>query len=271
MALQNPHRVDLGHALARFVGDRMDLVELDRRMGWTSSKASRVVDGKKTLSEKDVRALVNVLGLTTEQAGELAVLAALARKRKAHQFIADHAASYVTFERDAVEIDAFSDQLVPGLGQSGVYATAVLSTSNLVDVAERVAARLDRQKILTSERPPRVRMLLGEAVLHKMVGGSVGLRHQLEHLLSQVELGRLELGIDRFSAGANQCMGSRFNIVRRANGDARVYIESALTSTYLHEEADMSAHQAIFDDLWGLAAKESESATILRKRIQQLA
>lgn len=271
MALQNPHRVDLGHALARFVGDRMELADLDRRMGWTSNKASRVVDGKKTLSARDVRKLVDVLELTAEQAEELSVLAALARKRKILQFIADHAASYVTFERDAVQIDAYSDELVPGLGQSPVYATAVLSTSNLADVAERVAARLDRQKVLASESPPRVRMLLGEAVLFKMVGGSVGLRQQLEHLLSQAELGRIQVGIDRFSAGANQCMGSRFNIVRRANGDTRVYIESALTSTYLHEDADVSAHQAIFDDLWDLAAKDSESATILRKRIQQLA
>lgn len=271
MALQNPHRVDLGNALARFVGDRMELVELDRSMGWTSSKASRVVDGRKTLSEKDVRGLITVLDLTDEQADELRMLAALARKRKALQFIADHAASYVTFEQDAVQIDAYSDQLVPGVGQSAVYATAVLSTSNLVDVAERVAARLDRQKILTSENPPRVRLLLGEAVLHKVVGGTTGLRQQLEHLLSQAELGRILLGIDRFSAGASQCMGSRFNIVRRANGDSRVYIESALTSTYLHEDDDVNGHQAIFDSLWGRAAKGEESATILRKRIQQLA
>lgn len=270
MALQNPHRVDLGNALARFIGDRMDLVALDRAMGWTSSKASRVVDGKKILSEKDVRGLIEVLSLSAEQAQELRDLAALARKRKAHQFIADHATSYITFEQDAVEIDAYSDQLVPGIGQSWVYATAVLSTASPSDLAERVAARMDRQKILTREDAPRVRLLIGEAVLHKLVGGTAGLRQQLEHLLSQADLGRVELGIDRFASSASQCMGSRFNIVKRANGDTRVYIESALTSTYLHEPADVSAHQAIFESLWERAATGEESATILRKRIQQI-
>lgn len=271
MALQNPHRVDLGNALARFIGDRMELVDLDKAMGWTSNKASRVVDGKKILSEKDVSGLIKLLNLPPEQAEELRGLAVLARKRKAHQFIADHATSYITFEQDAVQVDAYSDQLIPGIGQSWLYATAVLSSANPADLAERVAARMDRQKILTGENAPRVRLLLGEAVLHKMVGGTAGLRQQLEHLVSQVELGRVELGIDRFAAGSNQCMGSRFNIVKRANGDTRVYIESALTSTYLHELDDVAAHQEIFDNLWERAASGEASATILRKRIQQLA
>lgn len=271
MALQNPHRVDLGNALARFIGGRMELVDLDQAMGWTSNKASRVVDGKKILSERDVSGLVEVLGLSSDQAGELRRLAYLARKRKVHQFIADHATSYVTFEQDAVQIDAYSDLLVPGIGQSWLYATAVLSAANPADLAERVAARMDRQKILTGENAPRVRLLLGEAVLHKLVGGAAGLRQQLEHLLSQVELGRVELGIDRFSSGSNQCMGSRFNIVKRANGDTRVYIESALTSTYLHEPDDVASHQTIFANLWERATANEESATILRKRIQPLA
>lgn len=271
MALQNPHRVDLGNALARFIGDRMELSQLDREMGWTSSKASRVVSGRKTLTDKEVSRLVSLLGLSAEQAEELRGLAALARKRKAHQFISDYATSYVAFEQDAVQIDAYSDQLVPGIGQCGVYAAAVLATASPENVAERVAARLDRQKILTVENPPLVRLLLGEAVLHKVVGGAAGLRQQLEHLVSQAELGRIRLGIDRFASGPNQCMGSRFNLVRRATGDVRVYVESALTSTYLHEVEDVQAHQRIFDNLWDRAAVDEESATILRKRIQQLA
>ena len=271
MARQNPHRVDLGHALARFVGDRMTLAELDQALNWSSNKASRVVDGKKILSERDVAALIDLLELSPEQTEELRRLAALARKRKVYQFVADYATSYILFEQDAVQIDGYSDALIPGIGQSAVYAAAVLSAADPVDVAERVAARLDRQKILSTENPPIVRLLLGEAALYKLVGGTTGLRQQLEHLLSQAELGRIQLGLDRFTSGANQCMGSRFNIVRRANGDARVYIESALTSTYLHEKDDVSKHQEIFDNLWGRAAKGEASATILRKRIQQLA
>ncbi|PWK81747.1 hypothetical protein C8D88_116159 [Lentzea atacamensis] len=271
MAQQNPHRVDLGNALVRYLGDRMSLKQLDHAMGWTSGKASRVADGKRTLSERDVRELAELLSLNASDADELQGLAALARKRKAHQFIADYAASYVSFEQDAVEIDAYSDLLVPGIGQGGVYAAAVLSAANPVDVAERTAARLDRQKILTREDPPVVRLLLGEGALHKHVGGQVGLRQQLEHLLSQIELGRMQVGVDRFTSGAHQALGSRFNIVRRANGDARVYIEGALTSTYLHEQEDVDAHQVIFDRAWELASRGERSATILRKRIQLLA
>lgn len=271
MAQRNPHRVDLGKALARYMGSEWDSAQLDRTMGWTSYKTSRVVHGTKSLSEKDVNGLIPVLGLTPEQGQELRRLAVLARKRKANQFIADYAASYVSFEQDAVRIDSYSEVLVPGLGQDSVYATAVLSAANTVNVAERVGARIDRQKILTGESPPLVRLLLGEAALYKLVGGHVGLRRQLEHLLQQAESGHIMFGVDRFSTGEHRAMGSRFNIVRRANGDARVYLESARTSTYLHAEEDVEAHQRIFDHVWGLAAVGDESATILRKRIQQLA
>ena len=271
MAQRNPHRVDLGKALARYMVAEWDSAKLDHAMGWTSYKTNRVVHGTKTLSDKDVDALIPVLGLSVDQGEELRRLAALARKRKANQFIADYAASYVSYEQDAVRVDSYSDLLVPGLGQDSVYATAVLSAASTLNVAERVAARIDRQKILTGDSPPLVRLLLGEAALHKLVGGQAGLRRQLEHLLEHAEAGRVLLGVDRFSTSAHRAMGSRFNIVRRANGDARVYLESALTSTYLHAEEDVEAHQRIFDYVWGLAAVDDESATILRKRIQQLA
>jgi hypothetical protein len=271
VAQQNPHRVDLGNALARYLGDRMSLKQLDQAMGWSSGKASRVVDGKRTLSEKDLADLIDLLDLTAEDADELRRLAALARKRKANPLIADYAASYVAFEQDAASIDAYSDELVPGIAQGAVYATAVLSCADSNNVAERVAARLDRQKILASENPPRVRLLIGEAVLHRLVGGTTGLRQQLEHMASLLDMARIELGIIRYSTGAHHCLGSRFNIVRRANHDVRVYVESALTSMYLHEEEDVVAHQRIFEELWDRAATGEESATILRKRIQQLA
>lgn len=271
MAQLNPHRVDLGNALVRYVGDRMSLRQLDQAMGWTSGKASRVADGKRTLSEGDVNGLAAVLDLNADELNELQRLAALARKRRASPFIADYAAGYVSFEQDAVDIAAYSDVLFPGLGQCAVYATAVLSAAGSANVAEQVAARLDRQKILCAENPPRVRIVVGEAALHLMVGGEAGLRQQLEHLLAQVDMGRINLGIDRYSFGAHQGLGSRFNIVRRANGDTRVYVESALTSVYLHEPDDVEAHQRIFDRVWERSVKGDESATILRKRIQKLA
>jgi hypothetical protein len=270
VALQNPHRVDLGNAVASHRGD-MSAKTLEERLGWGSGKVSRIEAGKWTLKDSEVLDLARVLELPAEATESLRALAALARKRRPHPFIADYATSYVSFEQASASIDAYSDELVPGIGQCAVYATAVLAYAGVDDVAERVAARLDRQKILTAENPPRVRLLLGEAVLHRLVGGTAGLRQQLEHMIAQVDMESIELGVDRFASGAHQCMGSRFNIVRRPNGDARVYIESALTSTYLHEPQDVDAHQGLFDRLWDRAAKGGASATILRKRIQQLA
>lgn len=269
MAQQNPHRVDLGNAVSVHRG-QMSTRALEDALGWGAGKVSRLEAGRWTLKDDEVTALATVLKLSKTDTEELRALAALARKRKPHPFIADYAVTYVAFEQAAVRIDAYSDELIPGIGQAPVYATAVMSSADLNDVAERVAARIDRQKILTRENPPRVRVLLGEAALHRLVGGATGLRQQLEHMVSLVDMARIELGIVRFALGQHECMASKFNIVRRENGDARVYVESARTAVYLHEPDDVADHQAIFDRLWERSARGGESGTILRKRIQQL-
>lgn len=274
MALQNPHRVDLGKALERYrIRAGLSTTQLEQAVGWGSGKASRVEDGKRTLTNGDVMALKDALKLSPEELDELTELAALARRRTANPSVADYAAAYVAFEQAAEGIDAYSDELIPGIAQSPAYIAALLacSCSDPTVLAARMAARIDRQKVFAMEHPPKVRLLLGEGVLRRPVGGNIGLRQALEHLLMLRDMSGIEIHLLPYSIGAHKGLGSRFSVVRRKRGDTRVYVEGVLDATYYHRREDVEAHEQVFEDLLGVAMSDEESATILRKRIQQLA
>lgn len=272
MARQNPHRVDLGKEVRR-LRDRAGLSPLDLEIhaGLVKDKVTRVEGGRSTLSDDNALAAAHVLGLDEAETQALRELAELARRRTPNKLIADFAKTYVSFEQAAASIDFYSDELHPGLVQDAVYATALLSRTDPETVAERVAARMDRQKILSREDAPRVRLLLGEAGLYRQVGGTAGLRRQLEHLDSLRDMSRIQLRIVTFASGANAALGSRFSVVRLLNDNARVYVESAFDAIYFHKPDDVAKHELLFDAQWSAAADEGTSATILRKRIQQLA
>lgn len=272
MARENPHRADLGKEVRRLrARAELSPKQLEQLAGLVKDKVTRVENGKQTLSDEGVAAIARALELTATEYESLRDLAALSRKRQPYKLIADYAKTYVSYEQAAERIDFYSDELHPGLVQDPVYATAMLSRTEPDTVAERVAARMDRQKILTRVNPPAVRLLLGEAGLYRQVGGATGLRRQLEHLEALADMSRISLRIVPYAAGAHAALGSRFSVVRLPNGDARVYVESAFDAIYFHKADDVGRHQALFDTQWVFAADERQSATILRKRIQVLA
>lgn len=85
-------------------------------------------------------------------------------------------------EEQATLLHSYENQLVYGLLQTEAYASALLCGDK-----DAVAARMDRQKILTREcpTPPRLVVLMTEYVLLHEVGDREVMRSQLEHLLDE--------------------------------------------------------------------------------------
>src|SRR5260370_2179514 len=77
---------------------------------------------------------------------------------------------------------------VPALMQTEDYAREIIKgIAPKIEgdiLGQRVEARMIRQKLLYQDKPPKYRALLDEAVLHRQVGGSPGLRAQLDKILS---------------------------------------------------------------------------------------
>jgi transcriptional regulator with XRE-family HTH domain len=211
----------------------MRLRELRNRLGLTveevgeqllcsATKISRLETGVRRASLRDVRDLCRIYQVTDQaQADELMDLARQAREAGWWTRYDEPVLSpLLGLEQEAVAITSFSMYHVPALLQSGDYARAIIKgierkiEPDVLD--QRVEARLHRQRLLEQEAPPRYRVLLDEAVLHRQVGGPAIMRAQLDFL----EFGKALVRAPPCSSRVSSAAGTR-NALRRSNGTAR--------------------------------------------------
>jgi hypothetical protein len=101
-------------------------------------------------------------------------------------------APVVPFEREAVRIHGWELGAVPGLLQTQEYARALIRSGRPTDsqdaIDRLVAARMERQSILTSEHPPMVWYVIDEGVLRHVVGSRTTMAEQLDKLIEAADV-----------------------------------------------------------------------------------
>ncbi|MFF1373041.1 helix-turn-helix transcriptional regulator [Streptomyces virginiae] len=132
---------------------------------------------------------------------------------------------YAEMEARASYISTFQAQLVYGLLQTPAYARAVLGVRTEGELDTKVAARMDRQRILDREDPPLMWVVMSEAVLHQDVGGRDVMRDQLAHLLALQRREWVKVQILPFEAGAHAGQMGSFNLLRFEGDPDIVYTE----------------------------------------------
>lgn len=112
-------------------------------------------------------------------------------------------APVLQFERDAVRIHGWALGAVPGLLQTEAYAEAVVRARNPSASAETieriVSARMERQELLSAERP-MLWYTVHEGVMHHHVGGRVVMAEQLDRLIELISSRRIVLQVLPFAA-----------------------------------------------------------------------
>ncbi len=133
--------------------------------------------------------------------------------------------AFAEMEARAEYISTFQAQLVYGLLQTEEYARAVLGVRSEGDLDAKVAARMERQRILDRENPPLMWVVLSEAVLHQQVGGREVMRNQLAHLLDLRRREWVRVQILPFEAGAHAGLPGSFNLLRFNDDPDIIYTE----------------------------------------------
>ncbi len=193
----------LARELARLREDRgMTIREAATALEWDPSKLSRVEGLQRGIIVRDVRRLLNLYQVTDETQREaLFELARQAKQRGWWQAYADvmpsEYATLIGLEAEAAEIGTYQPELIHGLLQTEDYARAVIRIGRPGDTADqvdrRVELRMTRQQILDREDPPRLRVVLNEAAIRRMVGGPDVMRAQLARLTAENLTGSLSL------------------------------------------------------------------------------
>ncbi|MEU1015589.1 helix-turn-helix transcriptional regulator [Streptomyces sp. NPDC005900] len=122
--------------------------------------------------------------------------------------------AFAEMEARAAYISTYQAQLVYGLLQTEAYARSVLGVTTDDNLAARVEARMDRQRVLAKENPPLLWVVLSEAVLHQEIGGHEVMREQLAHLLRFRDKQWVNLQVLPFTAGQHAGLPGTFTTLR---------------------------------------------------------
>ncbi|MFE7113849.1 helix-turn-helix domain-containing protein [Streptomyces sp. NPDC057654] len=182
----------------------LDGKDVAARCGWHPSKVSRISTGKAKPSEVDIRTWCQACG-TEDQAEDL--VAALRdvegmwltwRRLERAGLRRSQEERLPLYERTR-RFRSYSSWALPGLLQTYQYTEDVLRTIQrqrvpLDDVADAVAARMERQRVLY-EGQRLFAFLIEESVLRNTLSTGEAQDEQLEHLITVSDLLNVSLGV----------------------------------------------------------------------------
>ena len=246
------------------------------------SKISRMENGKVGFKERDVADLLDLYGITDEEAR--AGLLTLARQANAPgwwsryggDIMTDWFEEYLGLEAAASVIRAFELQFVYGLFQTEAYARAVTLLGNTSAPAEeidrRVSLRLKRQDLLTGSRPPRVWAVIDEGALRRPVGGRAVMRGQLNRLIEVVGLRQVTIQVVPFSRGGHAAAGGSFTVLRFGDDDVPdvVYLEQLTSALYLDKREDVEHYLEVMNHLSTEAFTPARTVQFLAEVVKEM-
>jgi transcriptional regulator with XRE-family HTH domain len=261
-------RRELGARLRTLRQDQgMTVDQVAEHLLCSPSKVSRMETGHRGATLRDVRDLCELYGVTDE--AQVDHMMALVREGKQQawwqSYELDYFATYVGLEQAATSLYYFQSTIVPGLLQTVDYMKAMYDASMPAEytperVGEHIDVRLRRQQVLTRDPPLRLRAVLDEAVLHRVVGGAAVMGAQLRHL---VELGRkrnVTLQVIPYSAGAHPAMDNTFTILEFEDvAPTLVYVEGLMGWLYLEREAEIDRYRRVFEYSQNIALSSKET------------
>ncbi len=234
-------RRELGALLRALRADRgLTAEEVTERLLFSPTKLSRIETGHSGASQRDVRDLCELYGIT--EPAERARLMNLAREGKQRGWWQDFDLPYATFvglEAEAASISVYHSATVPGLLQTEDYARAML----------------------------RGEAILDEAVLHRQVGGPAVMRAQLQRIIQSAHLPGVTLQVITSEAGAHPAMESVFSILEFETPLVSdiVYVEGLVGNIYMERAADLARYRLVFSRLSTIALNSADSIDLINK------
>ncbi|XKK38319.1 helix-turn-helix domain-containing protein [Nocardiopsis sp. ARC36] len=262
----------------------LPLREAAQAVEMSTSKLSRLEGALISPRWVDVEALCKVYGADDELTEALVALAKQAKTpgwwNSYGDVIPEGFSVYLGLESAADRIEWHEQQTIPGLIQTDGYmrTLAQMTPRTEEDLERFTELRLTRQRLLT--RPtaaPRLRMVLDEAVLRRIVGGRAVMAEQLDHIAKLMELPNVDIRVVPFTGGPYLAMnGGRFTVLgfpQPPHGSPEpttVYVEQLAGELYLDKPHEVAAYRAAWDDLWRRALDPVRSEQMARQIAREL-
>jgi transcriptional regulator with XRE-family HTH domain len=253
----------------------MTIEQVAERLLCSPSKVSRMETGQRSVTMRDIRDLCDLYGVAGAQRDYLAELARESRQQGWWQSYDVPYAAFIGLEADATSINTFQGALIPGLLQTADYARAVIERTvpelSPEVIEQGVTVRLKRQQLLTQNDPPKLRVVLDESALHRVIGTHSAMKAQLVHIITISGLANVAIQVIRYDSGAYTALDSSFTILELPSPIPEVvYVEGLFGSVYIDRRQDVKRYQHIFRGLQSTAATEEESIALVARASEEL-
>jgi len=237
----------------------------------STTKISHLETGARRPSPRDVRDLCDVYQVDESTKVELMSLTQGAREQVWWTQYEDlNLDPYLGLEEAATAITSYTTYYLPALLQTEEYTRAVIETiAPKMDpdiFRQRVEVRMRRQQVLEGDNPPRYRVLLDEAVLHRRVGGPGLMAAQLDKVLDAAQTGKATIQIIPFDAGVLAAQDSNFVLLEfgeESDITPIVFVEGLTGNQYFERSAHIGRYREAIEYL-------RDSALSLRDSISRI-
>lgn len=239
-------------------------------LDWSISKVSRMETGIRGLFADDVAALLGYLEAPAKVREELLTLVRDGEKLNWIQIGRGIPADWknlIRIENEATALYNYEPLVVPGLLQTGDYATAVIRACScqLAEGAadQMVRTRLGRQVLLSRLDGPSLNVIIDEMALRRPIGGPGVMHGQLHHLLNMASRPRINLQMMPFGVGAHAGLEGAFLILEFDAQPTLVYQENRSTGGFLEEGRHVARAKLDWRELSSNALSPEESTRFI--------
>ncbi|GHK02663.1 helix-turn-helix domain-containing protein [Streptomyces sp. NPDC003753] len=246
----------------------MTAEEVAERLLVSQSKISRLENGRRSISPRDVRDLCGVYEVEDQRVVESLMEMARDSRQQGwwHAFGDIPYSVYIGLETDAESLRVYEPQIITGLLQTRAYAEALiqgaLPETSPADIEKRVQVRMRRQERISAENNPlRLWVVLDEAALRRRVGDNLVMREQLEHLAEMSRLPHVTVQVLPFEVGAHPGVNGHYAILEFADAadSSVVYLEGVTSDLYLEKAQDVQKYAVMYEHLRAQALNVEQS------------
>ncbi|MFF0202581.1 helix-turn-helix domain-containing protein [Streptomyces sp. NPDC005017] len=258
----------------------MTAEEVAERLLVSQSKISRLENGRRSISQRDVRDLCGVYEVEDQRVVDSLMQMAKDSRQQGwwHAFGDVPYSVYIGLETDAASLRVYDPQVVPGLLQTRGYAEALIAgalpEAAQADIDKRVQVRMRRQeRISAADNPLRLWAVVDEAALRREVGNRQVMIEQLEHLLEMAQLPHVTVQVIPFSMGAHPGVSGQYAILEfpDAADSTVVYIEGVTSDLYLEKAQDVSKYSVMYEHLRAQALNVEQTREFISKAAKDYA
>ncbi|MGX9227444.1 helix-turn-helix domain-containing protein [Streptomyces albus] len=258
----------------------MTAEEVADRLLVSQSKISRLENGRRSISQRDVRDLCGVYEVEDRRIVDSLMQMAKESRQQGwwHAFGDIPYSVYIGLETDAASLRVYEPQVVPGLLQTQAYAEAVvagaLPEATAADIERRVQVRMRRQDRIRDERNPlRLWAVLDESVLRREVGGKHTMAEQLEYLNEMSQHPHVTLQVMPFSMGAHPGVNGQYAILEfpDASDSTVIYLEGVTSDLYLEKANDVQNYSVMYEHLRAQALNPDQTREFIENVAKEYA